>query len=76
MNKTEVQSIVQNEKAEILPIPKNEEAEIQPILEDAEEKVMQSSRMKKQRLEVVPDHDGGRPMEVNACILITHMVYL
>ncbi len=24
----------------------------------------------------VPDHDGGRPMEVNACILITHMVYL
>ncbi len=22
----------------------------------------------------VPDHDGGRPMEVNACILITHMV--
>jgi hypothetical protein len=25
---------------------------------------------------VVPDHDGGRPMEVNACILITHMVYL
>jgi hypothetical protein len=25
---------------------------------------------------VVPDHDGGRPIEVNACILITHMVYL
>jgi hypothetical protein len=25
---------------------------------------------------VVPDHDGGRPMEVNACILTTHMVYL
>ncbi len=25
---------------------------------------------------LVPDHDGGRPMEVNACILITHMVYL
>ncbi len=25
---------------------------------------------------VVPDHDGGRPMEVNACILITNMVYL
>ncbi len=25
---------------------------------------------------IVPDHDGGRPMEVNACILITHMVYL
>ncbi len=24
----------------------------------------------------VPDHNGGRPMEVNACILITHMVYL
>jgi hypothetical protein len=24
----------------------------------------------------VPDHDGGRPMEVNACILITHMFYL
>ncbi len=24
----------------------------------------------------VPDHDGGRPIEVNACILITHMVYL
>ncbi len=24
----------------------------------------------------VPDHDGGRQMEVNACILITHMVYL
>ncbi len=24
----------------------------------------------------VPDHDRGRPMEVNACILITHMVYL
>ncbi len=24
----------------------------------------------------VPDHDGGRPTEVNACILITHMVYL
>jgi hypothetical protein len=24
----------------------------------------------------VPDHDGGRPMEVNACILTTHMVYL
>ncbi len=24
----------------------------------------------------VRDHDGGRPMEVNACILITHMVYL
>jgi hypothetical protein len=24
----------------------------------------------------VPDHDGGWPMEVNACILITHMVYL
>ncbi len=23
-----------------------------------------------------PDHDGGQPMEVNACILITHMVYL
>jgi hypothetical protein len=25
---------------------------------------------------LVPDHDGGRPMEVNACILITHMVHL
>jgi hypothetical protein len=25
---------------------------------------------------IVPDHDGGRPIEVNACILITHMVYL
>jgi hypothetical protein len=25
---------------------------------------------------IVPDHDGGRPTEVNACILITHMVYL
>jgi hypothetical protein len=25
---------------------------------------------------LVPDHDGGRPIEVNACILITHMVYL
>jgi hypothetical protein len=25
---------------------------------------------------VVPDHNGGRPMEVNACILITHRVYL
>jgi hypothetical protein len=24
----------------------------------------------------VPDHDGGRPTEINACILITHMVYL
>jgi hypothetical protein len=24
----------------------------------------------------VPNHDGGRPMEVNACILTTHMVYL
>jgi hypothetical protein len=24
----------------------------------------------------VPDHDGGRPMEVNACILIIHMVYI
>jgi hypothetical protein len=24
----------------------------------------------------VPDHEGGRPIEVNACILITHMVYL
>jgi hypothetical protein len=24
----------------------------------------------------VPDHDGGRPIEVNACILTTHMVYL
>ncbi len=24
----------------------------------------------------VPDHDGGRPIEVNICILITHMVYL
>jgi hypothetical protein len=24
----------------------------------------------------VPDHDGGRPMEAKACILITHMVYL
>ncbi len=24
----------------------------------------------------VPDHDGGRPIEVNTCILITHMVYL
>ncbi len=24
----------------------------------------------------VPDHGGGRPMEVNTCILITHMVYL
>ncbi len=31
---------------------------------------------KKQNIqEVVPDHDGGRPTEVNACILITHMVY-
>jgi hypothetical protein len=36
MNKTEVQSIVHNEKAEVLPIPKNEEAEIQPILENEE----------------------------------------
>jgi hypothetical protein len=26
--------------------------------------------------DLVPDHDGGRPIEVNACILITHMVYL
>ncbi len=25
---------------------------------------------------IVPDHNGGRPIEVNACILITHMVYL
>ncbi len=25
---------------------------------------------------IVPDHVGGRPIEVNACILITHMVYL
>jgi hypothetical protein len=25
---------------------------------------------------IVPDHEGGRPIEVNACILITHMVYL
>jgi hypothetical protein len=25
---------------------------------------------------LVPDHDGGRPIKVNACILITHMVYL
>ncbi len=25
---------------------------------------------------IIPDHDGGRPMEVNACILTTHMVYL
>jgi hypothetical protein len=24
----------------------------------------------------VPDHNGGRPIEVNACILIIHMVYL
>jgi hypothetical protein len=24
----------------------------------------------------VHDHDGGRPIEVNECILITHMVYL
>jgi hypothetical protein len=24
----------------------------------------------------VPDHDGGWPIEVNACILITQMVYL
>jgi hypothetical protein len=24
----------------------------------------------------VPDHDGGRPKQTNACILITHMVYL
>ncbi len=24
----------------------------------------------------VPDHNEGRPIEVNACILITHMVYL
>ncbi len=23
---------------------------------------------------IVPDHDGGRPIEVNACILITHRV--
>jgi hypothetical protein len=27
-------------------------------------------------ISIVPDHDGGRPTEVNACILITHMVYL
>jgi hypothetical protein len=32
-------------------------------------------RMYRDRI-TVPDHDGGRPMEVNACILITHMVYL
>jgi hypothetical protein len=25
---------------------------------------------------IVPDHDGGRPIEENACILITHWVYL
>jgi hypothetical protein len=25
---------------------------------------------------IVPDQDGGQPMEVNACILITHIVYL
>jgi hypothetical protein len=25
---------------------------------------------------IVPNHNGGQPMEVNACILITHMVYL
>jgi hypothetical protein len=31
---------------------------------------------KKLDVEPVPDHDGGRPMEVNACILTTHMVYL
>ncbi len=24
----------------------------------------------------VPDHDRGRPKKTNACILITHMVYL
>ncbi len=28
------------------------------------------------QVKCVPEHDGGRPMEVNACILITHMVYL
>ncbi len=28
------------------------------------------------KVPTVPDHDGGRPMEVNACILIAHMVYL
>jgi hypothetical protein len=24
----------------------------------------------------VPDHDGGRPKEINAWFLYTHMVYL
>jgi hypothetical protein len=25
---------------------------------------------------LVPDHNGGLPKQTNACILITHMVYL
>jgi hypothetical protein len=33
-------------------------------------------QMKQNRIIPVPDHDRGRPMEVNACILTTHTVYL
>jgi hypothetical protein len=25
---------------------------------------------------IVPDHDGGRPKQINAWFLYTHMVYL
>jgi hypothetical protein len=28
------------------------------------------------RLIIVPDHDGGRPKQINAWFLYTHMVYL
>jgi hypothetical protein len=28
------------------------------------------------REDTVPDHDGGRPEEVNSCVLNSYMVYL
>jgi translation initiation factor 2B subunit (eIF-2B alpha/beta/delta family) len=41
-----------------------------------EETAKQLEQYGKVNILTVPNHDGGRPMEVNACILITHMVYL
>jgi hypothetical protein len=40
------------------------------------EKKIKRGKWKNDDIEIVPDHGGGRRKQINACNLITHMVYL
>ncbi len=51
--------------------------DIGPCSRLQEKKGIGSSANPRSRRDIaVPDHDGGRPKEINAWFLYTHMVYL